>query len=171
MAEEGNLPSLPITVDVSGNSTPIDMSDPLEFMRQVARKYIDVIGRNQIPNDEEKVEFKKWVLHKLKENISKFKEIDLQAAKKEKEKQAKEAADKIDSEEEEDPFADIFADDEDETSDEFVIEKTKIATKFEKNLKEHKEKFLKSIRVNREKASQKADEENLEDILEQLETI
>jgi len=174
MAEEGNLPSLPVTVDVTGNMMPTDMGDPLEFMRQVARKYIDGMEKNRIPSDAEKLEFKKWVLHKLKKNITKFEEIDTKAAAKTAEEKAKKVAED-DGEEnpdsEEDPFADIFADDEEKASDEFAIEKVKIATKFEKNLKEQKEKFLKNIRVNREKASQKVDEENLEDILKQLNTV
>ncbi|MBU1446566.1 hypothetical protein KKD70_04880 [Patescibacteria group bacterium] len=174
MAETGNLPSLPTMVSLDENAVPADMGDPLEFMRKVARQYIDAVMLNQIPNENEKIEFKKLVLSKLKINIAKFEEIDVRAAKKAEEKEAAKAAEEASKNEEaedEDPFADIFADDKENAEpDEFAQEKVKIATQFTKDLKAYKEKFLKDIRINREHASKRAEEEKLENILEQLET-
>lgn len=165
MANTANLPSLPSTVDLSG--APALQGDPLEIMRSSAREMIESISKNILPNENEKIEFKKYILKKLQENIKKFEELDAQAAQKAQEEAAKAAEE---GSKEEDPFADIFKTDE-EKQDETTKEKMKIAQKFVSETKITKEKFLKQVRVKREQQEQKTDETKMEEILGKLNQI
>lgn len=165
MAEAGGLPSMPSTVDLSGGQ-PVQ-GDPLELMRNTARETIESINNNPLPNEKEKVEFKKYVLKKLKEAITKFDELDAQA-----EKKAQEAEKNPDDEnaEEEDPFADIFGE-EDGQVDESMQEKNKIAKGFVSELKLTKEKYLKDVRIKRENEQAKEDKNKLQEILGKLDDV
>lgn len=165
MAEAGGLPSMPSTVDFSGGQ-PVQ-GDPLELMRNTARETIERVNHNPLPNEKEKIEFKKYVLKKLKEAITKFDELDAQA-----EQKAQEAEKNTDKEnvEEEDPFADIFGE-EDGQVDESMQEKNKIAQEFVSELKLTKEKYLKDIRMKREKEQAKEDKDKLQEILGKLDEV
>lgn len=160
-----DMPGLPSTVDLGGAGPQVE-GDPLEFMQKHAREVIDAIKKNAICNDNEKIEFKKYVLKKLKTNITKFNEIDKKnAAIKAEEDQANDG-----EEVEEDPFADIFGDSEAE-ADPSTQEKMNIASKFASEIKMFKEKFLKKVRIKKEQMAQKEDEKKMEDILGQLNQI
>ncbi len=165
MADSTSLPSLPSTVDLAGG--PAVQGDPLEIMQTSAREAIDSVSKNTLPNEEEKIEFKKYVLKKLQENIKKFEELDAQAAQKAQEEAAKAEAE---GPKEEDPFADIFKEESAE-QDETTQEKMKIAQQFISTIKMMKEKFLKQIRVKREKQQAEADETKMEEILGKLNEI
>jgi len=166
MTDTSGLPSMPTTVDLAGAGDL--QGDPLELMRKTARETIKSVNRNALPNEKEKVEFKKYVLKKLKTNIDQFDKLDFQVA----EKTEKEVADGESKGEkaEEDPFADIFNDEEGE-QDETTQEKMKIAQTFISDLKITKEKFLKKVRIKREKQQQKADESKMEEILGKLDKV
>lgn len=164
MAEAGGLPSMPSTVDLSGGQPA--QGDPLELMRNTARENIESVNHNSLPNEKEKVEFKKYVLKKLKEAITKFDELDAQAEQKAQEEE--ENADKKDVEE--DPFADIFGE-EDGQVDESMQEKMKIAQEFVGEIKLTKEKYLKDVRIKREKEQSKEDEKNMQEILGKLDEV
>ncbi|MBD3156855.1 hypothetical protein GF369_03430 [Candidatus Peregrinibacteria bacterium] len=165
MAEAGGLPSMPSTVNLSGGQ-PVQ-GDPLELMRNTARETIESVNGNPLPNDKEKIEFKKYVLKKLKEAITKFDELDAQAEQKAQE--AKENPDDK-SVEEEDPFADIFGE-EDGQVDESMQEKNKIAQEFVSELKLTKEKYLKDVRIKRENEQAKEDKNKLQEILGKLDDV
>lgn len=164
MAEAGGLPSMPSTVDLSGGQPA--QGDPLELMRNTARENIESVNHNSLPNEKEKVEFKKYVLKKLKEAITKFDELEAQAEQKAQEEE--ENADKKDVEE--DPFADIFGE-EDGQVDESMQEKMKIAQEFVGEIKLTKEKYLKDVRIKREKEQSKEDEKNMQEILGKLDEV
>jgi hypothetical protein len=161
-----DLPGLPSTVDLGGAGPQVE-GDPLEFMQKHAREAIDSIKKNVICNENEKVEFKKYVLKKLKNNITKFNEIDKKnaVAKAEEEKAAE---GEEGAEAEEDPFADIFGDSGGAEADPSTQEKMTIASKFASEIKMFKEKFIKKVRVKKEQMAQKEDEKKMEDILGQL---
>lgn len=167
MADTAGLPSMPSTVDLAGGEAP--QGDPLEIMRETARQTIDSVTKNSLPNEKEKVEFKKYVLKKLQVNIKKFEDLDAQAAQK-AEEEAANNENKEEMAEEEDPFADIFGEEEG-TPDETTQEKMKIAQSFVSELKITKEKYLKQIRIKREKQQEKADEKNMEQILDKLDEV
>jgi len=167
MGDTTSLPSLPSTVDLTGGATL--QGDPLEIMRNSAREAIDSVGKNAITKEDEKIEFKKYVLKKLQDNIKKFEELDAQAAKKAQEEEAAKASEES-TKKEEDPFADIFKTDE-EKQDETTKEKIIIAQGFISDLKRIREKFLKQVRVKREKQEQKTDENKMEEILGKLNEI
>jgi hypothetical protein len=164
MADTTNLPEMTQTVDLGGGAQ-IE-GDPLEFMRQVARENIESVNNNPIVVQKDKIEFKKYVLSKLKIQITKFEEIDKRI---EEEKAAKEEESEGE-ETEEDAFADIFADESGE-NDESMQEKMTIAQKFASDIKIYKTKFLKDIRISREQAEQKKEEKKLKAILEQLNNV
>lgn len=166
MADTTSLPSLPSTVDLTGGATL--QGDPLEIMRNSAREAIDSVDKNALSNDNEKIEFKKYVLKKLQDNIKKFGELDVQAAKKAQEEAEKKEAEGVKPEE--DPFADIFKTDE-EKQDETTREKIAIAQGFISDLNRTREKFLKQVRVKREKQAQKTDENKMEEILGKLNEV
>lgn len=162
-----DLPGLPSTVDLGGAGPQVE-GDPFEFMQQNAREAIEAINKNAICNDNEKVEFKKYVLKKLKVNKEKFDEIDKKnAAAKAEEDKSKEGEEGA---EEEDPFADIFGDTASE-DDPSIQEKMTIASKFVSEIKMFKEKFLKKVRIKKEQMEQKEDEKRMEDILGKLNQI
>ena len=157
------MPGLPSTVDLGGG--PQVEGDPLEFMQKHAREAIESINKNVICNDNEKIEFKKYVLKKLKQNKTKFDEIDAKnAAAKAEENKANEGKEEA----EEDPFADIFGDAGGAEADPSAQEKMQIASKFASEIKMFKEKFIKKVRVKKEQMAQKEDEKKMEDILGQL---
>lgn len=162
-----DLPGLPSTVDLGGVGPQVE-GDPLEFMQKHARDVIASVNKNAICSENEKIEFKKYILKKLKTNIDKFTEIDKKnaAAKADAAAETAEGA----AEEEEDPFADIFGESEDE-ADPSTQEKMTMASKFASEVKMFKEKFLKKVRVKKEQLSHKEDEKKLEDILGQLNQI
>jgi len=166
MADTSQLPTLPQTVGL--DSAQIE-GDPLEFIRAKARENIELVENNPVIKDPEKLEFKKYVLEKLEENIKKFDEIDKQAALKKTEEEAKKTAEGGEAKEE-DPFADIFKD-EPEQADEATQEKQKIASEFALNTKNYREKFLKDLIKVNESHSKKKDEEKLDDILGKLNGI
>lgn len=156
-----NLPSLPPTVNFGGTAAGVQ-GDPLEYMRKQAREHIEIVNKNLITKENEKVEFKKYVLRKLKENIAKFEEID----KKYTEKKADEQEEK----EEDDPFAGIFGSDTSKP-DEATQEKMKIAGEFESHLKLYRTEYLKKVRIRREKEAKKEEEAKMEQILSKLENV
>ena len=166
MGDTTSLPSLPSTVDLTGGATL--QGDPLEIMRNSAREAIDSVGKNAITKEDEKIEFKKYVLKKLQDNIKKFEELDVQAAKKAQEEEAAKASEGVKTEE--DPFADIFKTDE-EKQDETTKEKIIIAQDFISDLNRTREKFLKQVRVKREKQEQKTNENKMEEILGKLNEV
>lgn len=164
-----DLPSLPSTVDLGGAGPQVE-GDPLEFMQKHARDVIASVKKNAICSDNEKMEFKKYILKKLKQNIDKFAEIDKKNAAVKAEEKAAAASDGEAEQEEEDPFADIFGDSEAE-SDPSVQEKMSIASKFASEVKLFKEKYIKKVRIKKEQRAQKEDEKTMEDILGQLNQI
>lgn len=165
------LPTLPATVDVQGAGAPPE-GDPLEAMRAKAREHIESMEKNKALKDEEKLEFKTYVLEQLDENIKKFAEIDAQAAAKKAEEEAKKAAENTETGEEkvEDPFADIFKDDATKP-DESTQEKQKIAATFIQDIKNYKETYLKARLREHEEQAVKSDESKLDDILGKLKEI
>ncbi len=167
MGDTSGLPGLTPTVDLSGGA-PIQ-GDPLEFMQQKARTSIDVVNKNTITKDEEKLEFKREVLKRLKASIDKFKEIEAKYAAQEEEELVTEGEDAESDEESKDPFADIFGGD--TTSDEATQEKTAIAQAFASDLKIYKTDFLRKIRVKRESEAKIQEEKKLVEILGQLENV
>ena len=68
MADTAGLPSMPSTVDMAGGGEGAQ-GDPLEIMRSAAKHNINSVNKNSLPNEKEKVEFKKYVLKKLQNNI------------------------------------------------------------------------------------------------------
>ena len=171
MADVTGLPSMPTTVNLGEGAAP--QGDPLELMQGTAREAINSVSKNILPNDKEKLEFKKYVLKKLKKNIDKFNELDAKVAKKAEEETTKadEESDSKGDKKEEDPFADIFDEEGDDKPDETTQEKAKIAQEFVSGLKMSKEKFLKEVRIKREKQQAKVDEKNMEEILGKLDEV
>lgn len=171
MADTAGLPSMPSTVDLAGGTGDVQ-GDPLEAMREAARQNIESVEHNVLPNENEKIEFKKYVLEKLKNNIDKFTELDKKVAEEKAKENTKEPKDGDEEKgsDEEDPFADIF-DEEGEKPDETMQEKMQIAQKFIAGLKITKEKYLKQVRIKREKQQAKADEKNMEEILSKLDEV
>lgn len=157
------MPGLPSTVDLTGGAQV--EGDPLEFMQKHAREVIGAIAKNAICNDNEKVEFKKYILKKLKTNITKFEELDKKNAAQKAEEEKAQGDEAVEAEE--DPFADIFGDTE-AAADPSTQEKMTIASTFATEIKLFKEKFLKKIRLKKEQIAQKEDEKKMEDILGQL---
>jgi hypothetical protein len=168
MAEATGLPSLPQTVGLAGGGEI--QGDPLEYMRAKAREYIEIVNKNPITKENEKVEFKKYVLKKLQTNIDKFEEIDNKYAQTQKEEEEKLAGEDEAASEEEDPFADIFGSEEQEP-DEAMQEKIKLAQGFDDHIDLYKTKFLKKIRVRREKEAKQVEEKKMEQILKKLENV
>lgn len=146
--------------------------DPLELMRANAREHIEAMDKNKALTDNEKKEFKKYVLAKLDENIKKFAKIDTDTAAKKAEEESKKANETDAAGEEkaaeEDPFADIFKE---ETPDETLQEKQKIAGEFMLDIKTHRETYLKSCLKKHEQMEKKSDEKQLDNILDQLHQI
>jgi hypothetical protein len=165
MADTAGLPSMPSTADMAGGGEGAQ-GDPLAIMRGAAKQNIESVNKNSLPNDKEKIEFKKYVLKKLQSNINKFTELDTQAAQKAEKEAATAETDEAKTEEE-DPFADIFGEEEGE-QDETNEEKMKIVQEFISDLKITKEKFLKEVRIKREKQQAKTDEKNMKEILGKL---
>jgi len=166
MADAGNLPGLPSTVDLTGGAAV--EGDPLELMQKTAREAIDSVNKNAIVGDIQKVSFKKDVLKKLKVHITEFEEIDKKYAAKKAEEEA--AGTEEVEEKEEDPFADIFGD-EGAQPDESTQEKMTIAQGFISEIKMYKEKFLKDIRVKKESMQKQTDEKELENLLGKLNNV
>jgi len=167
MADTTGLPSMPSTVDLGEGEAP--QGDPLEVMRSAARKNIESVSKNSLPNEKEKIEFKKYVLKKLKQNITKFDELDAQAAEK-AEENVEEDSEEKEEKTEEDPFADIFGEEEGE-QDEIMQEKMKIAQTFVSDIKITKEKFLKEVRIKREKQQAEMDANKMQEILGKLDEV
>lgn len=164
-----DIPGLPSTVDLGGAGPQVE-GDPLEFMQKHARDIIASVNKNAICSENEKIEFKKYILKKLKTNIDKFTEIDEKNAAAKVDETAEVTEGSEAPAEEEDPFADIFGDTEAE-NDPSVQEKMTIASGFASEIKLFKEKFLKKVRVKKEQLSHKEDEKKMEDILGQLNQI
>jgi len=159
------LPALPTTVALDGASAPIE-GDPLEFMRTKAREHIDSVEKNKIVDETSLKEFKTFVLTKLKDNITKFEELDkADQAKKDEEAKAKTGKE----EEFKDPFADIFKDE--SKPDETAQQKGQIAGQFATEIKSYKETFIKRLLKEHESKAQEADVKKLDDILNRLNTI
>jgi hypothetical protein len=137
-------------------------------MQGKARESIELVNQNTITKDEEKLEFKKEVLKRLKTSINKFKEIDAKyAAQEEKVSSDEEEGEAKQSNE--DPFADIFGSDEG-AQDPATQEKTAIAQTFTSDLKIYKTDFLKKIRIKRESEAKIQEEKKLTEILGKLES-
>lgn len=168
MADTAGLPSMPSTVDLAGGGEGAQ-GDPLEIMRNAARKTIESVNKNSLPNEKEKVEFKKYVLKRLQGNMVKFDKLDAKAAEKAQEEAANSESEEAKTEEE-DPFADIFGEKE-ESQDETTQEKMKIAQTFISNIKQTKEKFLKQVRIKREKQQAKTDANKMQEILGKLDEV
>lgn len=164
MADTAGLPSMPSTVDMAGGEGA-PQGDPLEIMRGAAKQNIESVNNKSLPNEKEKVEFKKYVLKKLQGNMVKFDKLDAEAAKKAEEEAVNSETEE--NTEEEDPFADIFGEEE-EAPDETTQEKMTIAQGFISDLKQTKEKFLKQVRLKREKQQAATDAKNMEAILGKL---
>ena len=165
MADVTGLPSMPTTVNLDGGD--LLQGDPLELMRAEARKSIDSVNKNALPNEKEKIEFKKYVLKKLQGNIKKFEEIDADASAQKQDNQNDVGEGES---QEEDPFADIF-NEEEAGADETMQEKMKVAQEFISDLKIAKEKFLKEVRIKREKEQAQKDENKLKEILGKLNEV
>jgi len=167
------LPTLPQTVDVDGTAAPIE-SDPLEFMRAKARENIEAMDKNPALNEQEKTEYKKYVLEILDGNIKKFTKIDADAAVKKAEEETQKAQESAASAKngeppkEEDPFADIFKE---EKPDESMQEKQKIAGEFAQDIKNHRETYLKSCLKAHESTAKQKDDQQLDSILDKLHQI
>ena len=166
MADIAQIPTLPQTVALEGAQIE---GDPLEFIRAKSKENIESVDKNPVAKEQEKIEFKKYVLEKLEENIKIFKEIDDKAAIKKDEEEKKKKAEGVPADEA-DPFADIFKDDSAEP-DEAMQEKQKLASAFAINLKNYKEKYLKDLIKANEHHSKKNDEAKLDDILGKLNAI
>ena len=164
MADTAQLPTLPQTVALEGTQVE---GDPLEFIRAKARENIELVEKNPVIKDPEKLEFKKYVLSSLDKYIKKFKEIDDKYAAQKAEEEAKKSTEEKDSAKEEDPFADIFKDDA-ETPDDSTKEKLKYAAEFALNTKNYREKYLKDLIKANEHKSKQNEEEKLNDILGKL---
>lgn len=166
MGDASSLPALTPTVDLEGGGSPIQ-GDPLQFMQQKARENIDLVNKNLITKDEEKLEFKREVLKRLKTNIQKFNEIEAKFTAQKKQEEVVES--EVEGSGEKDPFADIFGGG--GQADEATQEKMAIAQEFASTLKIFKADFLKKIRIKREAEAKVHEEKEMAKILGQLEDV